>query len=180
MTRRLQHLTDEPRAKPLQSHQGDGETADGSRASVELRVVRVAPVLRALQREFSQDRDLISLEVDESVHVAADEALLARAVSSLLNAAIRLSADGARVFLRCRAEEPGVAIEVQDDGTGLASAKLRDVFKVVSADRVEQLGRALGLARHAVEKMGGDLFVESHPELGRRFALLFPNTLRVA
>lgn len=165
------------RVHPDAVHDAAEQSSDLEDA-LELRPVRVATVLRALQAAFTPERDItIGLEVDETLHVAADEGLLRRAVSALLHNAINFSIDGARILLRCRADEQGVAIEVEDECGGLGPGNPAEIFKsaVHRADGVEHLGRGLRLARRAVEAMGGDIHVEDHPEFGCTFALLFPS-----
>jgi signal transduction histidine kinase len=165
------------RVLPDGLHDAPEQTSE-LQGAVELRPVRVATVLRELQAAFTPERDItIGLDVDETLHVAADEALLRRAVSALLHNAINFSIDGARILLRCRADEQGVAIEVEDECGGLGPGSPAEIFKsaVHRADGVEHLGRGLRLARRAVEAMGGDIHVEDHPDFGCTFALLFPS-----
>ena len=181
MTAPLHRFTDEHRAKPLQSQRDplrrDIDESQPVAAPGEPRVLRAATILRAVQRDFSPDRGVtVVLEVDESVHLAADEATLVQAVSALLHTAVRLSVYGARVFLRCRVAELGVAIEVEDERVGPVPRNPREMRELhAEAERIEALGRGLRTARWAVEPMGGELFVESHPERGRTFSLLFPS-----
>jgi signal transduction histidine kinase len=81
--------------------------------TAELEPVRVANVLRQLQHSWIPEREIsIAIEVDESLYVNADELELCLAVGNLLAKAIRSSAAGEHVVMRCRADDAGVVIEV--------------------------------------------------------------------
>jgi signal transduction histidine kinase len=137
---------------------------------LDLRPVRVSNVLRALQTAAASARSMsVGLEIDETVHVAADEALLTWAIGELLHNALAFSRAGAHLLLRCRAEDLGVSIEVEDECGGLPPNHTARLF--VPADGVEH---GLPTARQAVEAMGGELYVENHPGHGCIFTLLFP------
>jgi signal transduction histidine kinase len=84
--------------------------------NAELEPVRVANVLRQLQRSWIPEREIsVAIEVDESLYVNADELDLRLAVGNLLATAIRSSAAGGRVVMRSRADDAGVVIEVDDE-----------------------------------------------------------------
>jgi hypothetical protein len=131
--------------------------ASGPHEPTELKPVRVADVLRRLQALTLVERGTsIGLEVDESLHIAADEPLLLAALDDILRLTLSSEVGDARVVVRCRAEEPGVVIEV--DG------ELAD----------DHTDSALSPARLVIEGMGGVLSNEHDPEEGRILALHFP------
>lgn len=85
-------------------------------ASAQLEPVSVANVLRHLQASAKPERGIsLTIEVDESLYVNADEEQLAVAVGNLLHDAIQSCAPGAHVVMRSRAEDEGVLIEVDDE-----------------------------------------------------------------
>lgn len=139
---------------------------------LELRPIRICDVLRSLQAAALPDRGVtITLEVDETVHIAADERLLTWAVGELLHNALAFSHAGAHVLLRCRAEELGVSLEVEDQCRGLPRDHASHLFE--AADDVDGGGWSV---RKAVEVMGGEVYVENFTGHGCLFALLFPPT----
>ena len=146
-------------------------------AELQLRPIRVATVLRNLQASYVPERAIsVGLDVDESLHVLADEAVLGSAIGNLLDNAIKFSRSGGRVVLRCRAEDLGVVIEVEDECGGIDDATVTESFSPsASADsRPRTLGSGLTMAKRAVDAMGGAAYVENRPGLGCTFALLFP------
>lgn len=127
-----------------------------------LRPVNVAALLRAAQacalREAGTD---VTIEVDESVHVPADEATLLSAVGALIARAGELT-PGRRIFLSGRAIERGVVIEVETEGT------LSD-----AGARTGSLWRRLASVKAAVEGMGGEAHWSTGAERTGAFVLMF-------
>ena len=80
----------------------------------------VATVLRRVQASANPERAIsITIEVDESLFIDADEVWVTSAVSNLLRDAVMFSGVGACVLLRCRASDDGVVVEIEDDCGGL-------------------------------------------------------------
>jgi len=120
------------------------------------------------------------------LHVDADR--LVQAIGNLGANAARFART--TVWLRCRSDvapwlgpngEHGtvVAIDVADDGPGIAAGDLPHVFERLyqSADQPEHAaGAGLGLAivRELTEAMGGQVSVVSPPGAGATFTLRFP------
>jgi signal transduction histidine kinase len=146
--------------------------------ALDLKPLQVAAVLRNLQAAAVPERGIsVTLEVDESLHILADEELLMSAVGQLLDNALRCSCWGAHVIVRCRAEELGVSIEVEDECGGLPD---RDPLQLLAraiepADHPHgHSDSGLATSKRAVEAMGGEVYVENYPGRGCTFALLFP------
>ena len=108
-------------------------------------------------------------------HVRADPVLLERAVSNLLDNAIKYSPDGAPIEVSVRGGE----VVVADHGPGIADEDLPRVFDRFyrSATARSKPGAGLGLAivREAAEAHGGTASAESTSS-GARFRLTLPAT----
>jgi len=151
-----------------------------SQVELHLMPVRVASVLRQLQASAIPDRAIsITLEVDESLYVNADEMLLMSALSNLLQNAIKFSRPGACVTLSCWADEAGVVIEVEDECGGLPPGEPTDLLfpPVHGAEQPMSFGLGLAITRRAVEAMGGKVQAENHAGYGCSLKLLFPLAL---
>lgn len=141
-----------------------------SGGELELHPLRVSNLLRSLQATTLSSRGVtIVLEVDEKVHVAADEPLLTWALGELLQNALTFSQSGSQVLLRCRGEELGVSIEIEDECGGRPGDHASHLF-----DRADGAEHGLRTVRRAVEAMAGEIHVENCPGQGCVFALLFP------
>lgn len=135
--------------------------------------LRVADLLRQLQACTLTERGIwLTLELDEALHVEADEVLLGCALGNLLNNAVRFSRNGARVGLRCFGEPGGVVIEVEDECCGFpagpsAPRPRRHSGTVPAVNR----GEGLSLTQRLAIAMDGLLEVSAHAEVGCTFAL---------
>ncbi|MCW5835774.1 MAG: HAMP domain-containing protein [Labilithrix sp.] len=122
--------------------------------------------------------------VDASAVVFADPEGVERVLLNLVDNAVNYGKDGGKVTVRATAERgrgrEGVAIEVVDDGDGIAAQHLPRIFERfyrVDAGRSRQHGGAgLGLAivKHLVESMDGAIEVESELGVGTRFVVTLP------
>jgi signal transduction histidine kinase len=82
---------------------------------------------------------------------------------------------GAQVTVTLTGQESGVAIEIADQGTGIAPEVLPTLFEFGSSTKGDR-GNGMGLwsAQHIVRKHRGEIQVESRPGVGTRFMLWWP------
>jgi signal transduction histidine kinase len=102
----------------------------------------------------------------------ADRAL--RALTNLLDNAIRASASGDAVEIGARPCEAGVEIEVIDHGAGLAPEDVERVFDAFVSLRPGGHGLGLTISRQIVEQLGGTLVLHSAPGRGTVARLSLP------
>lgn len=106
----------------------------------------------------------VAVAVDGPVRLAGswDSATVSRAVTNLLDNAVRHSPTGGEVRIRVGSEAGSATVAVSDDGPGIAEDQLASVFER-SWSRPEGAGRGLGLAiaRQVAEAHGGTLTVRS-------------------
>ena len=102
----------------------------------------------------------------------ADRAL--RALTNLLDNAIRASVAGDAVEIGARACDAGVEIEVIDHGAGIAPEDLARVFDAFVSLRPGGSGLGLTISRQIVEQLGGTLVLESAPGRGTVARLRLP------
>jgi two-component system, OmpR family, sensor histidine kinase MprB len=105
--------------------------------------------------------------------VQADATLLERAISNLLDNAVKYSPDGAPIEVSVRNGE----VVVQDHGPGIAEVDLPRVFdrfyRAATARAKPGSGLGLAIVREAAEAHGGTATAESSPT-GARFRLALP------
>jgi len=115
---------------------------------------------------------------DERVEV--DRRAVVRALTNLIDNAVRYSEADQQVTVSVEVLESTVAISVKDDGVGIPRAELERVFerfyRVDRARSRETGGTGLGLAivRHVAENHGGRVLVESKPGEGSTFTIELP------
>jgi len=116
------------------------------------------------------------------VIIAGDEPRLHQAVANLLANAAAHTPAGTNVIARVRADEAGVAIEVEDDGPGIPPELIAQVFgRFVRGDASRSratgsTGLGLAIVQAVVVAQGGSASVESVP--GRTiFRILLPTAV---
>jgi signal transduction histidine kinase len=110
--------------------------------------------------------------------IVSDRALLERAVSNLIDNALRHTPRGGRIEVEVRAASDALELRVSDSGPGVAEAERERVFnRFVQLDPARQGGAGLGLpiARMIARGLGGELAVEASPLGGAAFALRLPS-----
>ena len=112
--------------------------------------------------------DLAVRIAPEPLPVMADATRLAQVFSNLLNNAAKYTPDGGRLPLVARRDGARVQVAVTDNGVGIPSEMLPEVFEMFSQvgrnlDRAQGgLGIGLTLVRRLTEMHGGEVSAHSH------------------
>jgi len=96
--------------------------------------------------------------------VEGDRVRLVQIIANLLNNAIKFTGAGGRIDIRVTPRGKWVEVQVQDDGRGIASERLDQIFKMflqAEPGLDGGLGIGLSLARSLVEMHGGTVSAES-------------------
>ena len=120
--------------------------------------------------------------------VQAEPASLERALSNLIDNALKYNRPNGRVTLQSSKENGNTMLEVRDTGIGIAAADLPRVFERFyrvdkSRSRESPPGRPAGggaglglsIAKHIVERHGGRIEVRSTPGQGSTFSIILPS-----
>lgn len=155
--------------------------ADNAKQQVRFQQVSTAAEFGKLVDFF----DIVAEEHGVMLHnqgdmtLMADPMLLRQALSNLVANALRHTEGGGQITLRARAAGAAVALDVIDDGCGIAAEHLPmlfDRFYRVDAARSapDSSGLGLSVVRSIAELHGGSVSVSSTPGKGSTFTLLFP------
>jgi signal transduction histidine kinase len=131
--------------------------------------------LSAKRRDITLDRTIVPRVV-----VSGDHDALKRAVSNLLENAVRYAPPGSRVRLAVGSERSRAWVSVSDEGPGLAPEDQRRVFdRFWRADKGRSRaegGTGLGLAivRQIVNSHGGEVQLQSKVGVGSTFTIWLP------
>ena len=113
--------------------------------------------------------------------VAADKGLITRAVSHLIDNAIRYSPERTSIIISTILESDFLRVVVEDRGYGIASSeheKIWQKFYRVARDgqdkEEESTGLGLSLVKEIVEQHGGAVAVESEIGTGSKFSFTLP------
>lgn len=114
--------------------------------------------------------------------VEADAARIEEVCYNLISNAVKYSPDGGRITVRARRAGDGVRVEVGDEGIGIAPELHDQVFlkftRLQHGDDRVKAGRGIGLfiSKFFVESHGGEIGLESEPEVGSTFWFTIPLT----
>jgi signal transduction histidine kinase len=102
-----------------------------------------------------------------------------RVLNNLIQNVISHS-EASRIELSVLSDTKNINITISDNGIGITKEDLRHVFdRLYKCDkgRAEKgSGLGLSIAKQIVERMGGNITVESEPDNGTTFSILFPVT----
>jgi signal transduction histidine kinase len=146
-----------------------------SRLPLHLEPLHPAALLQEVSREWElrvqQERAQLVLDVHgDAKSVDADQALIKRVFSNLIQNALTHSARAVTVTLGARAEGEGTLFTVADDGVGIPPEYHDIIFrkfeqvKTPHIPRVRSSGLGLAFCKLVVEAHGGRIWVKSGPE----------------
>jgi two-component system, OmpR family, phosphate regulon sensor histidine kinase PhoR len=146
--------------------------------------VAVDALLRRVEadaRPLSAGRHTLEFAAGDGGAIAGSEAELLSALGNLVTNAIRYTPPGGRILVSWERRGNGsAAFDVRDSGVGVAPehlARLGERFYRVDGSRSRDsggTGLGLAIAKHAVQRHGGTLEVESSVGKGSVFRLVFP------
>ncbi len=142
------------------------------------RPVRIELLVGEVVRQVSATRPgrTLAVEVPAELRADADPARLRQVLVNLVDNAARHAPDGGRVDIRAWAGEPGLVLEVTDDGPGVPREQWDAVFERFRRGPGADGGTGLGLAiaRWAVALHGGRIAIVPSPRGCRIRAVLPP------
>ena len=150
------------------------ELARGEERKLRLEEIHLDDLVAAtVERAQARAPQVTFVTALSPTQVRADPVLLERAVSNLLDNAVKYSPDGAPIEVSVRGGE----VIVADHGPGIADEDLPRVFdrfyRAATARSKPGAGLGLAIVREAAEAHGGRATAESSPS-GARFRLVLP------
>jgi len=146
--------------------------------------LRVAEFIEEMEIDASIDATSRGLQfsverADHQLMVEVDRHLFASAISNLLQNALKFTRPSSHVWLRTRATEDRVLIEVEDECGGLLPGTAEAIFRPFEQRGSDRAGLGLGLAisRQAIEADGGRISLRDLPGKGCIFTVEMPLAL---
>ncbi len=135
--------------------------------------------IAAFYEPLAEERQ-VTLGCAGAGEIWADPMLFGRAVSNLIENALRFTPAGGTILVSIMTREAEAEISVKDSGSGIAAEHVPRVFDRlyrVDASRSSQGGAGLGLAlvKSITTLHGGSATVESEVDQGTTVTLTFPN-----
>jgi signal transduction histidine kinase len=123
----------------------------------------------------------INVKIPDSFHIDADERLVTKIFTNLINNAIKYSHENGSVEVSANAyNDDFIEFVVKDKGTGISEQNRERIFNIAKLFSVEgtkgEKGSGLGLtlSKHIVERHGGSLWFYSTEGQGSEFHFTLP------
>ncbi|MBN2209222.1 MAG: HAMP domain-containing protein [Candidatus Coatesbacteria bacterium] len=158
----------------------DAGEEEGERALTDLAAVAERVASGYL---YSASQKGISIAVNSTgtpVNATANELLLERAISNLIDNAVKYTDKGGHIVVEVRQDGDRAVLSVKDDGQGIEKRHLEHIFeRFYRADkarsrRIGGTGLGLSIVKHIVALQGGSVSVESQPGRGSTFTITLP------
>lgn len=148
----------------------------------------VRSCLRLLAAEIEEKRIDVTVSVDPTTEIYADDLAFRQVTLNLLSNAVKFTPSGGKIALRIQpAPGGGATIEISDNGLGMSDVGLREAFEPFGrpgAMTARHAGAGSGLGISIVVRLmelhGGSLSVESALGRGTTVRLAFPPRTQAA
>ena len=143
-------------------------------------------VMREAVEETVPEEGSLHVEpAGEPLTIRGDAAKLRRAVAELLQNALSHAGKGGKVTVRTGkgtppgfpatpTAEPGVYLEVQDNGPGVSAEHKSRLFEPFFTTRAQGMGLGLSIVKGIVDAHGAAIAEIGRPDEGARFVIVFP------
>jgi len=142
----------------------------------------VASMVDLQRAQAEQNKVGLQLQIAPNVpHVGGDAKSLGRAISAILNNAIKFSPDGGDVLVEVNCDAQKVWIKIQDHGVGIPPEAIPHIFeRYFHIEKMDNhlfrgLGLGLAIAQQVIELHHGTIQVESELGKGSTFTILLNN-----
>ncbi|KAA3652059.1 MAG: PEP-CTERM system histidine kinase PrsK [Proteobacteria bacterium] len=147
------------------------------------RPVELGQLLERIRKQRAQLKPAVSVVLEASpVMVQANAERLERVVGHIVQNALDATADDGMVTacLR-RLDDTRALVEVRDTGCGMSPEFMRDqLFRPFQTTKASGMGIGVFEARQYLRELGGDIRVESTPDVGTTMQLVLPMSQRAA
>ena len=156
------------------------EKFDPSENKRQINISLLVHELSKLSENINKGRHAIYFDIKDGVFVSGTEDNLRSAFWNLINNAIIYTKKGGKIEVSLDSEKDKAVFAVRDNGPGIEAHhidKLTERFyRVDSVGSRESGGTGLGLSivNEIVQKYGASLKIETHPNIGSKFSIIFP------
>jgi two-component system heavy metal sensor histidine kinase CusS len=157
--------------------------ADAARESIERKPIDARAAVEkiaAFYRTIAEDRN-VAIHCSGEGEIYADPVLFERAVSNLVDNALRFTPEGGTIQISIIARAAHSEVTVSDNGCGITSEHLPRVFdrfyRVDPSRSSDGTGLGLALVKSILDLHGGSARIESEVNRGTTVTLTFPNRL---
>jgi signal transduction histidine kinase len=139
-------------------------------------------VFNMLNQQPNADYSISLQALDAHLNIEADEQLLYRAITNLINNAIQHNPVGTEIKVEIKRDEQcGVNILVCDNGVGMSQESVENLFEKYNDTHNAAMGKkdyvsglGLSIVKSVIQAHRGDIFVDSKENYGTIFTLHLP------
>ena len=142
----------------------------------------ILETVEQLKENARQKNIQLSYEVDHSMLLYADEAMLRTVLRNLISNAIKFTPENGTIKITVTKSKTNIIVAVNDNGVGIQKEKLKNIFKSIDIESTmgtnNEKGHGLGLilCNEFIEKHKGKISVESEEGIGSTFSFFIPIT----
>lgn len=155
---------------------------DSGRTRMTMEMCNLAAIVKEVHEEFGMitvDRTW-RVQAETPIYALCDSAMVKQTLRILTENAVKYTQEGDTITLRALIHKGMPAVEVQDNGIGIAEKDLPHIFdRFYRADpnrtrKTGGTGLGLSIAKWVVDQHGGHFDVLSRPDFGTRITVLLP------
>ncbi|HTH56929.1 MAG TPA: PAS domain S-box protein [Cyclobacteriaceae bacterium] len=157
-----------------------GKSEEG-KVKVDKKITPVTIFEKLVREALSSRNDTHALKLITQVKVKefeTDEKLLRNIVFNLVSNAVKFSPKAKNIYISLREEGKKLHLSVRDEGIGIPSEELKNLFasftRASNAHSIEGTGLGLVIIKRAVELLNGSIDVRSEVGKGTEFIVLLP------
>lgn len=124
--------------------------------------------------------EIVSYLMADLPTIPLDRESFHRALLNLILNAQQAMPEGGQLVIRTRSEGDEVAIDLIDNGVGMDQKMLENLFNAFFSTKRGGSGLGLATTRKIIQAHGGRVTVQSEPNCGTQFTILFPSLPRLA
>ena len=144
----------------------------------------LSDIVTALNPKLRKTKVKVHLNCPEDIEVKSFPSAISQIISNLIENSIMHAFDGGdvpgNIYIDVRDVGSYVEIDYRDDGKGMSEETKKRAFEPFYSTKIGEGGTGLGLAivySLVIDKLGGDLLLESEAGHGTRFVIMIPKVL---
>ncbi len=139
-------------------------------------------VMQNVQSHLGSEDAMIDCTIDQKTRFKGDVFRMRIILSNLISNAIKFKKkdqEKARIRIKISSDVHEAQLEVADQGVGILQEHMQKIFQIFFRANNQRSGSGIGLyiVKEALDKMGGNINVESKPGEGTMFSIKIPNQI---